>query len=297
MEPKNCAIVWGPGMVGSNDQSSSIMGALDHFNDTGFGVSVIESNLSHLVEKKLQPYSIQSLPAQRPTTIFVDKPIIPPLSNVTNIPPGVPQRSLTPTARFASQITGFPQISFNEMLQKQQQLHKLDRSPGSLLSPPGSGRGLEKPTPPLRLDANILSPRATPPAETPPPRDSNILSPRAPPPRESNILSPRATPTCESTESIETSPSTSGETESNSPTDQAKAQPISTSASPSKPAPPPVPAKRLTRAETDPVISVAHRLVPIDMRYTNLANNAKPPPPRSRKAGVFNLNEVNELNC
>jgi hypothetical protein len=60
MDPKNLAIVWGPGMVGSSQDAvlSDPMNAMDGFNDTRFGINVIETNLTNMFRNQISASSV-----------------------------------------------------------------------------------------------------------------------------------------------------------------------------------------------------------------------------------------------
>lgn len=48
-------IVWGPGLVGSSNDGPASGNVFEGFNDTRFGVNVVECNLSHLIEQNALP--------------------------------------------------------------------------------------------------------------------------------------------------------------------------------------------------------------------------------------------------
>jgi len=63
MDPKNCAIVWGPGMTGSSDEKTLTgspldMGAMAGFSDTRFGINFIQANVAHYHNTKTKPFGI-----------------------------------------------------------------------------------------------------------------------------------------------------------------------------------------------------------------------------------------------
>lgn len=80
MDPKNCAIVWGPGMTGSADDvavSSSTtmdMGAMAGLSDTRFGINSIQANVAHLMETKSRPYGVSAVKSGFTATCTVDHP-------------------------------------------------------------------------------------------------------------------------------------------------------------------------------------------------------------------------------
>ena len=68
MDPKNCAIVWGPGMIGSATDTAvdaSGLGAMDGFEDTRFGINFVELNVRHHYQNKTLPYGA-SRPQAKP---------------------------------------------------------------------------------------------------------------------------------------------------------------------------------------------------------------------------------------
>ena len=74
MNSKNCAIVWGPGMIGASDSATSAgpvyvsLGAMEGLEDTRFGISLVESILQHYFETGTRPSSAQGAPAASPST-------------------------------------------------------------------------------------------------------------------------------------------------------------------------------------------------------------------------------------
>jgi len=81
MDPKNCAIVWGPGMVGSANEGAvdqSGLGAMDGFEETRFGISVVEANVRKSFQEgvKIQNLPVPSNQQSSPTSTSQAKPRI-----------------------------------------------------------------------------------------------------------------------------------------------------------------------------------------------------------------------------
>jgi len=69
MDPKNCAIVWGPGMVGAHNEAAiGAASAMEGFEDTRFGISIVENNLRHLHQSGTLPSSTQESSTAVPPT-------------------------------------------------------------------------------------------------------------------------------------------------------------------------------------------------------------------------------------
>ena len=121
MDPKNCAIVWGPGMIGSSEAANSTIAAFDDFQDTRFGINVIEGNISYLRNNNLKPYSVANLPPTpvvckaKPEFGAVPSSIAPAkVTSAESLPRTPPSRALRNSISLG--------ISFEELFAKRQKM-------------------------------------------------------------------------------------------------------------------------------------------------------------------------------
>lgn len=178
MDPKNLAIVWGPGMVGSSQDAvlSDPMNAMDGFNDTRFGINVIEMNLTHLSRNNIKPANVlKSLglvttPRQKRSTSDSEFTL------------AARAEAVAPPVRSAVRKSGgaqnLPMGILNEMIAKRQQITKKSEP--------------SQPSPVVASSETTTAPAVTPKPEIPakpalPPKPT-VQSPPIIPPKPTSVV-------------------------------------------------------------------------------------------------------------
>lgn len=99
MDPKNCAIVWGPGMIGSSqDTAATTFGSpMEDFEETRFGINAVQYNVATHKKAGTKPRGAHT-PVAAPVIEHTIPQHRPQIVTAINTPPTTPQRTGAPPA-------------------------------------------------------------------------------------------------------------------------------------------------------------------------------------------------------